>query len=102
MFLSSTSPLNCKPTFSIVILVPKSSFTFFVTYLPSLVCTAGMENTKTKMMKSSSKIATIFDAIFNTFLICDKVITFLRINYISLLNVYLKLMSNRNYLNFNY
>ena len=102
MSLSSTSPLNSKPTFSIVILVPKSSFTFFVAYLPRLVCTAGIESTNTKMMKSSSKIATIFDVIFNTFLICVKVITFLRINYISLANVYLKLMSNGNYVNWNY
>jgi len=39
-------------------------------------------------MKSSSNIATIFDAIFKTFLIRVKVITFLRKNYISLANVY--------------
>jgi len=51
------------------------------------------------MMKSSSMIATIFDAIFKTFLIRDKVITFLRINYLSLANVYLKLMTNGNYIN---
>jgi len=34
------------------------------------------------MMKRSNKIATIFDAIFKTFLIWVKVITLLRINYI--------------------
>lgn len=82
MFLNSTSPLNCKPTFSIFMLVPKSSFNFLVAYLPRLVCTAGIENTNTKMMKSSSRITAIFDAIFKTLLIRDKVITFLRINYI--------------------
>jgi len=54
------------------------------------------------MMKSSSRIATIFDAIFKPFLIRVKVITFLRINYLSLANVYLKLMPNGNYINLNY
>ena len=46
-----------------------SSLSFFVAYLPSLVCTDGIESIKTRITKSSTKIAAIFPVIFNTLLI---------------------------------
>ncbi len=53
------------------------------------------------MMKRSSKMPTIFDAIFNTFLICVKVIILLRINDTFLAIVYFKFLLTINYTNYN-
>ena len=49
--------------------VLKSLLTVSVTYLPNLVCTAGIESTKNKMKKRSNIIATILPNILSIRLI---------------------------------
>jgi len=50
-------------------LVPNSSLTFLVAYLPSLVCIAGIESNKNKIINSSNIIANSFSTILSAFLI---------------------------------